>query len=57
MIFTICSLFTRSLSPIFTDSSVTEQMEKIKVTGHVDPLQPLTSVPYEIKVEAGILAS
>lgn len=42
---------------IVADSSVTEQMEKIKVTGHVDPLQPLTSVPYEIKVEAGILAS
>ncbi|XP_011432569.3 uncharacterized protein [Magallana gigas] len=42
---------------IVADSSVTEPMEKIKVTGHIDPLQPLTSVPYEIKVEAGILAS
>lgn len=51
------ALYSQDLSHLFTDSSVTEQMEKIKVTGHVDPLQPLTSVPYEIKVEAGILAS
>ena len=42
---------------LLTDSSVTEPMEKFMVTGQVDPLQPLTSVPYEIKFEPGIFSS
>nr|XP_022346019.1 uncharacterized protein LOC111138380 [Crassostrea virginica] len=42
---------------VVADSSVTEPMEKFLVTGQVDPLQPLTSVPYEIKFEPGIFGS
>ncbi|XP_048753047.2 uncharacterized protein LOC125664365 [Ostrea edulis] len=41
---------------VVADSSVTEPMDTFLVMGQVDPLQPLTSVPYEIKLEPGILA-
>ncbi|XP_061188830.1 uncharacterized protein LOC133197007 [Saccostrea echinata] len=41
---------------LVADSSVTEKMDKYVVMGQADPLQPLTSVPYEIKLEPGILA-
>nr|XP_022305845.1 uncharacterized protein LOC111112586 [Crassostrea virginica] len=42
---------------VVADSSVTSPMETVRVMGQVDPLQPLTSVPYEIKLEPGIILS